>query len=316
LSSPAATPSGKLRYLDLRLPASRSVGLRIIERPGCWMTQAQIDELLTQMRGVVAKGIDNDLNYGILSGDPERLRQGVVTLLYDKPTGALVAFNALTIMPLELRGRPIEAIHLGLVMVDPGYRTQGLSWVLYGLTCIILFFRRGLRPIWISNVTQVPAIIGKVAEAFVGAYPNPFDPVRRSFEHISVAREIMRRQRHVFGVGEEAGFDEERFVITNAYTGGSDNLKKTFEQAPKHRDERANELCRTELDYGRGDDFLQIARLDLASARKYLLREVPRNSLPAVLYRVAFLLVGQIFLPLVHWLNDRQAMGDLRPRRP
>ncbi|MCY1536787.1 hypothetical protein D9M68_722570 [compost metagenome] len=270
--------------------------------------------MLAEMRGVVQRGIGKDLDYGVLSGDPERLRRAVVTLLYDRDSGHPIAFNALSIMPIEVRGRPVEAIHLGLVMVDPGYRTQGLSWVLYGLTCILLFFRRGLRPIWISNVTQVPAIIGKVAEVFVTAYPNPFSPSRRSFEHLSVAREIMKSHRHVFGVDEGAGFDEARFVITDAYRGGSDNLKKTFDAAPKHRDERVNALCRRELDYQRGDDFLQVARLDLASARKYLLREVPRDSLPAILSQVAFLALGRIVLPLVHWLNPREPMGDLRAR--
>jgi len=304
----------KLRYLDLKIPASREVTIRVVEFPGCWMTQEQIDDLLAQMRQIVRRGIGQDLEYGILSGDAERLRYGIVTLLYDKASGAPIAFNALTAMPLELKGRPINAIHLGLVMVDPGYRTQGLSWVLYGLTCMLIFCRRGFRPIWISNVTQVPAIIGKVAEAFVTAFPNPFEPTRRTFEHVIVAREIMRKHRPVFGVGAEAGFDEQRFVITDSYTGGSDNLKKTFEQAPKHRDERVNELCHRELDYERGDDFLQIARLDLASARKYLMREVPRDSLPAVLYQVGFLVLGQVLMPLAHWLNPALPLGGWRAR--
>jgi hypothetical protein len=306
----------RFRYLDLKIPANGEVKIRVVEFPGCWMTETQLDGLLTEMRQVVQRSIGQALEYGILSGEPERLRQGVITLLYDKASGTPIAFNALTVMPLELKGRPIEAIHLGLVMVDPTYRTQGLSWVLYGLTCILLFCRRGLRPIWISNVTQVPAIIGKVAEAFVTAFPNPFEPTRRSFEHLIVAREIMRKHRKVFGVAPEAGFDEQRFVITDSYTGGSDNLKKTFEQAPKHRDERVNELCRRDLDYERGDDFLQIARLDLASARKYLLREVPRDSLPAVLYQVAFLVLGRVLMPLAHWLNPSVPLGNLRARAP
>ncbi|SPA36804.1 conserved hypothetical protein [Cupriavidus taiwanensis] len=305
----------RLRYLDLSLNAGRTVRIRVVERPGMWMEPARLDAMLAEMRGIVRRGIGKDLDYGVLSGDPQRLRRAVITLLYDRASGRAIAFNALSVMPVELRGRPVEAIHLGLVMVDPGYRTQGLSWVLYGLTCILLFFRRGLRPVWISNVTQVPSIIGKVAEVFVSAYPNPFAPSRRSFEHLSVAREIMRSHRHVFGVDRAAGFDEARFVITDAYTGGSDNLKKTFDAAPKHRDARANELCRRELDYQRGDDFLQIACLDLASARKYLLREVPRDSLPAILYQVAFLAVGHLVLPLFHWLNPREPMGDLRARR-
>ncbi len=304
----------RFRHLDLRLPANAHVTIRVVECPGRWMSPEQQAALLAELRGVVAKTLEQDLNYGVLSGDPERLRQAIVTVLYDKASGQPVAFNALSLMPLEIRGSSIEAVHLGLVMVDPGYRTQGLSWVLYGLTCILLFVRRGLRPLWISNVTQVPSIIGKVAEAFPSAYPNPFVPARRSFEHLSVARQIMARQRHVFGVGPEAGFDEARFVITNAYTGGSDHLKKTWEQAPRHRDERANELCRTELDYGRGDDFLQIARLDLASARSYLLKEVPRDSLPAVMVRLGFVWLGRVALPLLHWLTPSQAMGELRAR--
>ena len=314
MRDPLAALAERWRYLDLRIPASREVTIRIVERPGRWMDPAVCEALLADMRKVVAATLPNGLDYGVLSGEPERLRQAIVTVLYDKKSGNPIAFNALTVMPLELRGRPIEAIHLGLVMVDPGYRTQGLSWVLYGLTCIMVFFRRGLRPLWISNVTQVPAIIGKVAEAFGSAWPNPFAPERRSFDHLSVAREIMAKQRHVFGVGAEAGFDEERFVITNAYTGGSDNLKKTFDQAPKHRDPRPNALCEKELDYRRGDDFLQIARLDMASVRSFLLREVPRESLPAVLYRVAFMMAANVLLPVLHWLNPREPMGELRPR--
>jgi hypothetical protein len=278
------------------------------------MTPDEIASLLDSMREVVRRGIGHDLDYGVLSGDPERLRNAVVTLLYDRAGGAMIAFNALSYMEIELRGRATRAVHLGLVMVDPGFRAKGLSWVLYGLTCMLIFVRRGLRPLWISNVTQVPAIIGKVAESFVTAYPNPFHGTRRSFDHVCVAREIMRKHRRVFGVGPEAGFDEERFVITNAYTGGSDNLKKTFSDAPKHRDERANALCRSELDYARGDDFLQIARFDQASALRYLLREVPRNSLPGLLYRLVFLLLGRFLLPLLHWLNTREPMGQLRAR--
>jgi hypothetical protein len=301
-------------YLDLSLSVSREVRIRVLESPGRWMSPEDFAPLLAGMREVTRRGIGEDLHYGVLSGEPERLRNAVITLLHDRASGALIAFNALSYMPLELRGRPIQAVHLGLVMVDPNYRTKGLSWVLYGLTSILLFVRRGLRPLWMSNVTQVPAIIGKVAESFLTAFPNPFHPARRTFDHLCVAREIMRKHRGVFGVGADAGFDEDRFVITNAYTGGSDNLKKTFADAPKHRDARANELCERELDYARGDDFLQIARFDQQTALRYLLREVPRNSLPALLYRLVFLLVGRIFMPLLHWLSPGTPMGDLRAR--
>ena len=303
-----------LRYLDLSLSVSRNVRIRVLESPGHWMPADEFAPLLAAMRELTRRSIGEDLNYGVLSGDSERLRNAIITLLYDRASGTLVAFNALSYMPLELRGQETQAVHLGLVMVDPGYRAKGLSWVLYGLTSMLVFVRRGLRPLWISNVTQVPAIIGKVSESFLNAFPNPFHASRRSFDHLCVAREIMRKHRGVFGVGPEAGFDEERFIITNAYTGGSDNLKKTFADAPKHRDARANELCAQQLDYARGDDFLQIARFDQSAALRYLLRDVPRHSLPALLYRLGFLLLGRIIMPLLHWLSPGVQMGDLRAR--
>ena len=166
--------------------------------------------------------------------------------------------------------------------------------MLYGLTSMLLFAKRGLRPLWISNVTQVPAIIGKVAESFLTAYPNPFNPSRRSFDHLCVAREIMRKHRAVFGVGDEAGFDEERFIITNAYTGGSDNLKKKSGCAQTPRRARQRAVRDGSSTTARGDDFLQIARFDQPAALRYLLRERAAPFAARLLYRLLFLLLGRI----------------------
>ena len=74
-------------------------------------------------------------------------------------------------MSVELDGEQQEVTHLGLVMVDPDVQGQGLSWVLYGLTTLVLFARDGLRPKWISNVTQVPAVFGMVCDTFSDVFP-------------------------------------------------------------------------------------------------------------------------------------------------
>jgi hypothetical protein len=302
------------RYLDVELSASREVRIRVVERPGRWMSAADTEALLGTLRAVVARMLgDAPLAYGVLSGDRRRLDNAIVTLLSDRRTGRPIAFNALSIMGVELRGERIEVLHLGLIVVDPDYRLHGLSWVLYGLTGMLYFVQNRLRPLWVSNVTQVPAILGKVAETFARVFPAPGGRTRRSFEHLAIAREIMRRHRAVFGVGEEAGFDEARFVITNAYTGGSDNLKKTFAEAPKHRDDAYNELCRRELDYARGDDFLQLGQFTLAVAREYLLRSVPRASLPGLALQLAFVLLSGLLLPVWHWFTPTERLGELRP---
>jgi hypothetical protein len=301
--------------IDLSLRTHAGLVTRIVESPGRSLSEAGLDELMSQLRLVAGKTLPaGSLTYGIFSGERERLSRAVVTLICEEASGRPIAFNALSVMPVELDGEAIEVTHLGLVMVDPDVQGQGVSWVLYGLTTLVLFMRGGLRPKWISNVTQVPAVCGMVSETFSDVFPSPRPGARQNFAHLQLARGIMRRHRSVFGVSEEAGFDEARFVITDAYTGGSDALKKSFDAAPKHRDEQTNAFCAGELDYARGDDLLQIGRIDLAAARRYLFSEVPSGSLPALLAASAVLALQRLVLPLAHWMDDRRAFGVLRPR--
>jgi hypothetical protein len=301
--------------IDLSLRTHAGLRTRIVEAPGLSLPPAELEALVSQLRTIAAKTLPQEsLTYGIFSGEPERLSRAIVTLICEEETGRPIAFNALSVMDVALDGEPAQVTHLGLVMVDPDVRGQGLSWVLYGLTALVLFARDGLRPKWISNVTQVPAVVGMVSDTFSDVFPSPLPGARQSFSHLQLARGIMTHHRSVFGVGDEAGFDEARFIITNAYTGGSDALKKTFESAPKHRNERYNDFCARELDYARGDDVLQLGRIDLAGARRYLLSEVPHGSLPALLAASAMLALQRLVLPVVYWMDDTRAFGTLRPR--
>jgi hypothetical protein len=301
--------------IDLTLHTHEGLTTRIVESPGKALSEKELERLVAQLRVVAGKTLPaGDLTYGIFSGERERLARAIVTLISEEASGRPIAFNALSVMPAELDGQPTEVTHLGLVMVDPDVQGQGLSWVLYGLTTLVLFIRGGLRAKWISNVTQVPAVCGMVCETFSDVYPSPQAGSRASFAHLQLARSIMRSHRAVFGVGADAGFDEARFVITDAYTGGSDALKKSFEAAPKHRHARYNAFCSRELDYARGDDLLQIGRIDLAAARHYLTSEVPAGSMPALLAASAVLALQRLVLPVLHWRDDRRAFGILRPR--
>jgi hypothetical protein len=301
--------------IDITLRTHDGLTTRIVESPGKSLSEDELERLVAQLRVVAGKTLAaGDLTYGIFSGERERLSRAIVTVISEEASGRPVAFNALSVMSVELDGQPTEITHLGLVMVDPDVQGQGLSWVLYGLTTLVLFIRGGLRQKWISNVTQVPAVCGMVCETFSDVFPSPQAGARASFAHLQLARGIMRAHRAVFGVGGEAGFDDARFVITDAYTGGSDALKKTFDVAPKHRDEQYNAFCARELDYARGDDLLQIGRIDLAAARRYLTSEVPAGSMPALLAASGVLALQRLVLPLMHWMGDTRAYGILRPR--
>jgi hypothetical protein len=305
-------------HLNLGLPAAPGYEARVIERPGLWMTPKELARLLEEMRALAARATPGDsLGYGVLSGAQDRLDNSVLTLVR-RSDGRLVAFNALALMDLRLGPRRVEVLHLGLVLVDPEDRARGLSWVLYGLTCFLLLVRGGLRPIWVSNVTQVPAVVGMVAESFGQVFPAPPLPgravARRSLTHLLLARQIMAHHRHVFGVGPEAGFDEDSFVIANAYTGGSEGLKKPLAACTPHRDPACTAFCGEKLDYDRGDDLLQLGLADLPTGLAYLARSVPRRSLARLGLAAAGLALTRAIAPLLAWLDTGRDHGLLRAR--
>jgi GNAT superfamily N-acetyltransferase len=297
------------------MSAGRGLSLRIVERPGLCLKSEALGALLGELRQVARAVLpEGELEYGVLGGDRERLDNTVVTVIYDAK-GAPVAFNALALMDATLAGRPVEVLHLGLVMVDPALRGRGLSEMLYGLTCVLVFLRRRCRPVRLSNVTQVPAVVGMVAETFDQVFPTPERTMDPSFAHRMLARQIMARHRHAFGVGPEAIFDEERSVILNSYTGGSDDLKKTFAAAPKHRKEPYNAMCQRELDYDRGDDFLQIGQINMEAAGRYLSRVARPHSGLWFAGRMVLFAFSSALLPALHWFDAREPLGRLRPRK-
>jgi len=299
-------------HLSLEFTAGRGhLRVRVLERPGLWLSTVEQDRILGHMRNVVASLGIGDLTYGILS-DRARLDRAIVTLIEDNDSGAPVAFNAMQALDCTLRGAPVEVIHLGLTAVDPKYRGRGVSWILSGFTTFLLFVKNGLQPYWISNVTQVPAVVGMMCEATANVFPCPNG--RRTFDHVVLARQIMSRHRDAFGVGDDAVFDSERFVILNSYTGGSDHLKKRWEDAPRHRDASFNAMCERELDYGRGDDFLQLGQVNLLTLWRYVAHFLPREAWSLALSRYAFALTEYAALPVLQWLRPAHAMGDLRAR--
>ncbi len=301
-------------HLDVTLRSGPDLTVRLIERPGLWMAPDKLEKLTNDLRRIAGRTLDaGSLTYGVFSGDRTRMEQTIITVVY-RNDGTPIAFNALAIMEVETAPHPTEVLHLGLVMVDPDERSKNLSWVLYGLTCFLICLRRQFRPVWVSNVTQVPAVVGMVSRMFSDVYPRP-GVDRQSLNHLLLARRIMENHRAVFGVGEEAGFDEARFVITDAYTGGSDDLKKTWDEAAKHRDEIYNTFCAERLDYDRGDDVIQLGMMDLAAIRGYLVRDVPRSALLGVFSAGIFVTLQRAILPVIYWLDSGQQWSILRPAK-
>ncbi len=304
------------KYMDVTVNTGSDFQTRIIEKPGLWMTDKELAKLSGDLRGIANQTLaDGELSYGVFAENSHELNHTIITLVKRKSDNRPVAFNALVIFDLLLAEKPTTVLHLGLAMVSPDERSRGLSWILYGLTCMLWFVRNQFRPVWISNVTQVPSVFGLVSQTFSEVFPTPEKSGHRTLKHLLIARLIMAGHRQNFGVGDDAEFDEDRFIITNAYTGGSDHLKKTYEEAPKHRETKFNDFCNQHLNYDRGDDVLQIGKIDLTAASGFIKNNVPRASLLGVL--IAALITGcqKTILPVWHWFDISKHWGILRPRQ-
>ena len=93
--------------IDLTLRTHAGLTTRIVESPGQSLSEAELDELVTQLRTVAGKTLPaGSLTYGIFSGERERLRAPSSRVISEEATGHPIAFNALSVMPVELDGEP------------------------------------------------------------------------------------------------------------------------------------------------------------------------------------------------------------------
>jgi hypothetical protein len=272
------------RSMDLEFPIGWGRTCRVLERPGTWMESTALARVVADLRLVAGRAVRHGtLAYGALTGERERLAQAVLTIVYER-TRRPVAFSAMVFLPVELQGHKREILHMGLALVDPEARGRNLSRSVYGVTMLLLFLRGGLRPLWVTNVSQVPSAIGSFATYFDDAYPA-LDSDCRTPEHFAIAEQVMGRHRQAFGVGADAAFDLLRFVIQDAYTGGSDNLKKPYTEAARHRRSSYGRLCLSTLDYDRGDDFFQVGRYTAFVVWRCFVRRVRHHPLVAAFFR-------------------------------
>jgi hypothetical protein len=115
----------------------------------------------------------------------------------------------------------------------------------------------------------------------------------------------MRFHRKAFGTGEDAIYDADKQIIYDSYTGGSDNLKKTFEESPKYKLEKVNIFCKDKLDYKRGDDFLQIGTLSSKLIHNFFSKRVAGVSKTQWGFYLLIASIFSILLPILKWLTRK-----------
>ncbi len=296
--------------LHLDFPISDELAVVLLERPGRWASDAELARWVGELREVALAGQAGKEvpEYGVLLGDRADLSRRVIVMVYDARQSPRrpIAFNALSYLDIPVGERVESVLHLGLVFIDPAWQRHGLPGLLYGLAAFLLLFKNRLQGYWVSNVTQVPAVVGLVADNYGDVYPHYGGRTRQTWVHLVLARAIMRSHRAAFGVADEAPFEPGLQIIRDAYTGGSDNLKKRWEDAPKHRNPAVNAFCERHLDYARGDDVLQLGRCTVRSTLGYLGSRMPKGSPRRLMVQALVLFSVALVMPLVQWLFPRE----------
>jgi hypothetical protein len=295
-------------YFYCELSVGDGISFKIWERPGLWASSEELNKISKEIYEVSVSGQNgkNIPEYGVLSGDIEDLKNRVITIGYDNKTGKPIGYAAQIYFDLTLGMNEVVVLHLGLVFVSKSFQKKAILSLLYVLPNILLLLKRGFRPLWISSVTQVPAIVGVVGDYYENVYPNPLSNNEQSVMHKSIGRAIMKDYRKSFGTGEDAVYDEEKQLILNSYTGGSDNLKKSFDETPKYRKEIINDYCKKFLDYNRGDDILQIGILSSSLIHRFFTNKLQGISYIRYGLYLSIVAIFLTFLPVLRWLTRKQ----------
>jgi hypothetical protein len=258
----------------------------LYDKPGRWMSDAELLRLREEIVAMAQAAMVGDLTYGVFRAERAPYENRIVVVVRHIERGEPVGFTAMPILKVRLTDRNIDVLHLGLFVIVPRYRRHGLQGLIYTLAMLAALRRLAERPVWISNVTAVPSVFGVVADYFLDTYPSYRPFAAPSPLHFSIAHSIMQDHRHEFGVGKEALYDPARFIIRGSYTGGSNALKTPFHLIPKHPVATVNAFCRTELDYERGDDFLQIGKVDSIAVARTLMARIAKDLFSGTAHRM------------------------------
>ncbi|MCG3173593.1 MAG: hypothetical protein GMKNLPBB_01792 [Myxococcota bacterium] len=250
--------------------------LRFYHRPGLSMSDAERGELVSGLREVAATCFDSIPEYQSLVGTREALSDKVITAAF-RPDGTMAGFCSALLMEVEGVG---TVLHLGLTCVHVNDRGTSLTHQLTSKLVIGYMLRK--RPVgrlWVTNVACVLSSLGNVALNFEDVYPSPFYFGRPTDAHLAIARTISRRYRKDIHISESAALDERNFVFRRSVE-NSVFQKDSGDRRYHHRNEILNQYYQHILQFGEGDEIVQVGHVSSLSAVMYMARKLAGRKRP------------------------------------
>ena len=245
--------------------------ISIVFRPGRWKNE-QRELLVKELREVAADCFDSIPEYQCLSGQVDVLEKCVISLARNQE-GRLVGFCSSLLLPVDGVG---DVLHLGLTCVGNECRGAGLTHKLSSAVVTNMLIRNPFRKIWISNVACVLSSLGNVARYFQEVYPSCWQDSPPYTEYSDIARSIDSLYRKEIHIRPEATFNEDTFVFEGS-TIGTVFKKSAQDRTYYHRESYLNNFYLNILNFGRGDEVLQVGYISISGMLNYFLRRQLRK---------------------------------------
>ncbi|MCH2137397.1 MAG: hypothetical protein MK101_12625 [Phycisphaerales bacterium] len=251
----------------LNRKTSRQFTFKYYERPGRWMSDAQLDIFVEELRAIGVTCFDELPDYQCFKADREGFGHKVITVARD-PSGRAVGFSSGVLLDVEGMD---PVVHLGLSCVHPDARCGGLTHALASRMVSGYMLRHHLfSRVWVTNVACVLSSIGNVAANFDQVFPSPGcdTPTER---HMRIARTVSARYREDIYIHADARFDEAAFVFRGSVKG------TCFQKDPDdtryhHRKQYLNDFYLGFMRLDEGDEVIQVGHFSCLTAAGYFIR--------------------------------------------
>ncbi len=246
--------------------------IEIYDRPGRYLNQIELDSLIADLKSVASECLDEIPDYQCLSGKREEFDRLIIAVSRSKD-GKMLGFCSSYILDVGVHG---QVLHLGLTCVLPLARRMGLTHKLTSKVVTTYLLRYSLfKQSWVSNVACVLSSLGNVALHFDDVYPSPYNS-SPSKDHVEIAKMIDGMYRHELFIRNEAKFNEKNFIFEESVLGNQFQKSET-DKRYHHRSKSLTDYYASLMDFGRGDEVLQIGKVSLLTFPCYLLKNFKKR---------------------------------------
>lgn len=179
----------------------------------------------------------------------------IIVLVKDKNQKP-VAFASAILFETEKYG---EVLHMGLVCIHPDYRKSSIMINIYNVLSILtyesVFYGKKM---WVTNCSCELSILKSVEKFYKDVTPSFKYDFKLSDFHKEIASEINNKYRDDLFISEDVHFNPDRAIFEGSV--GGTGFVKNFEEEELSKDDL---FYYRNLNYQRGDEFLQVGYWDL-----------------------------------------------------